>query len=67
MKEAFPGRTLQRYFVTPSPWAASAVLALYRACGVPLAGMLGPQLLRALVPSRVLRKSPSRIDRRSRV
>lgn len=50
MKEAFPGRTLQRYFVSPSPWAASALLALVRACGVPLAGMIGPQLLRAIVP-----------------
>jgi len=36
LKEAFPGLTPQRYFVTPSPWAATTLLALLRACRVPL-------------------------------
>ena len=27
LKEAFPGLTPQRYFVTPSPWAATTLLA----------------------------------------
>ncbi|MFP2926807.1 phosphatidylglycerol lysyltransferase domain-containing protein [Pyxidicoccus sp. 3LG] len=35
MKDAFPGGTPQRYFVTPSPWAVSALLAFLRATGVP--------------------------------
>lgn len=52
LKEAFPGLTPQRYFVTPSRWVAPAVLAVVRACGVPLLWMLGPQLLRSLLPTR---------------
>lgn len=35
LKEAFPGLTPQRYFVTPSPWAVTTLLALLRACRVP--------------------------------
>ncbi len=40
MKEAFPGLTPQRYFVTPSPWAVTTLLALLRACRVPFTGIL---------------------------
>ncbi|NVJ09934.1 DUF2156 domain-containing protein [Myxococcus sp. AM001] len=40
MKDAFPGGTPQRYFVTPSPWAVTALLSLLRACGVPLTEVL---------------------------
>jgi lysylphosphatidylglycerol synthetase-like protein (DUF2156 family) len=40
MKEAFAGLAPQRYFVTPSPWAASTLLALLRACRVPLTGIV---------------------------
>jgi lysylphosphatidylglycerol synthetase-like protein (DUF2156 family) len=40
LKEAFPGQTPQRYFVTPSPWAVTALLALLRACQVPFLEIL---------------------------
>lgn len=40
MKEAFPGLKPQRYFVTPSPWAVTTLLALLRACRVPFSGIL---------------------------
>lgn len=40
LKEAFPGLTPQRYFVTPSPWAVTTLLALLRACRVPFLGIL---------------------------
>ncbi len=40
MKEAFPGHTPQRYFVTPSPWAVTTLLALLRACQVPFLEIL---------------------------
>lgn len=40
LKEAFPGLTPQRYFVTPSPWALTTLLALLRACRVPLLEIL---------------------------
>jgi lysylphosphatidylglycerol synthetase-like protein (DUF2156 family) len=36
MKDAFQGRTPQRYFVTPSRWVASTIVAFLRACRVPL-------------------------------
>jgi lysylphosphatidylglycerol synthetase-like protein (DUF2156 family) len=36
MKGSFPGLTPQRYFVTPSPLALTTLLALLRACRVPL-------------------------------
>lgn len=55
MKGAFSGLTPQRYLVSPSRWVAPAVLAVVRACGVPLLWMLGPQLLRALLPARPAR------------
>jgi lysylphosphatidylglycerol synthetase-like protein (DUF2156 family) len=50
LKDAFGGHTAQRWFVTPSRWAPATLLAVVRACGVPLSGMLGPQLLHALLP-----------------
>jgi lysylphosphatidylglycerol synthetase-like protein (DUF2156 family) len=40
LKEAFPGPTPQRYFVTPSPWAMTTLLALLRACRVPFLEIL---------------------------
>jgi lysylphosphatidylglycerol synthetase-like protein (DUF2156 family) len=40
LKDAFPGWTPQRYFVTPSPWAVTTLLALLRACGVPFTEVL---------------------------
>jgi lysylphosphatidylglycerol synthetase-like protein (DUF2156 family) len=40
MKDAFPGGTPQRYFVTPSPWAVTTLLALLRACRVPFMEIL---------------------------
>ncbi|HYI00639.1 phosphatidylglycerol lysyltransferase domain-containing protein [Hyalangium sp.] len=40
LKEAFPGLTPQRYFVTPSPWAVTTLLALLRACRVPFREIL---------------------------
>lgn len=40
LKEAFPGPTPQRYFVTPSPWAVTTLLALLRACRVPFLEIL---------------------------
>lgn len=40
MKEAFPGLSPQRYFVTPSPWAVTTVLAFLRASGVPFMGII---------------------------
>ncbi|WP_164020269.1 phosphatidylglycerol lysyltransferase domain-containing protein [Pyxidicoccus trucidator] len=40
LKDAFPGRTPQRYFVTPSPWAVTTLLSLLRACGVPFMEVL---------------------------
>ncbi|HVG58515.1 MAG TPA: phosphatidylglycerol lysyltransferase domain-containing protein [Hyalangium sp.] len=40
LKEAFPGQTPQRYFVTPSPWAVTTLLALLRACQVPFLEIL---------------------------
>jgi len=40
MKEAFPGQTPQRYFVTPSPWVVTTVLALLRATRVPFMGIV---------------------------
>jgi lysylphosphatidylglycerol synthetase-like protein (DUF2156 family) len=40
IKEAFPGLSPQRYFVTPSPWAVTAVLALIKASGVPFTGII---------------------------
>lgn len=36
MKDAFPGATPQRYFVGASPLLATTLLALLKACGVPL-------------------------------
>lgn len=35
MKSVFPGLTPQRYFVTPSPWLVTTVLAFTLASGVP--------------------------------
>ncbi len=40
MKEVFPGHSPQRYFVTPSPWVATTVLALTLASGVPISGIV---------------------------
>jgi lysylphosphatidylglycerol synthetase-like protein (DUF2156 family) len=40
MKDAFPGVTPQRYFVTPSPWVVTTLLAFLRACGVPFKEVL---------------------------
>jgi lysylphosphatidylglycerol synthetase-like protein (DUF2156 family) len=40
MKEVFPGRTPQRYFVTRSPWALTTLLAFLRATRVPLLGIV---------------------------
>jgi lysylphosphatidylglycerol synthetase-like protein (DUF2156 family) len=40
MKGAFPGLTPQRYFVTPSAWAVTTLLALLRACRVPFTEIL---------------------------
>jgi len=40
MKEAFPGLSPQRYFVTPSSLAVTAVLALIQASGVPFTGII---------------------------
>ena len=45
MKDAFPGVTPQRYFVTPSPWAVSTVLALLSATGVPFIDILRKSLI----------------------
>lgn len=36
MKDAFPGATPQRYFVGASPLLATTLVALLKACGVPL-------------------------------
>jgi lysylphosphatidylglycerol synthetase-like protein (DUF2156 family) len=44
IKDAFPGLTPQRYFVTPSPWVASTVLALLSACGVPFRSIIARSL-----------------------
>ncbi len=40
MKEVFPGVTPQRYFVTPSRWVATTVLAFLLASGVPIRGII---------------------------
>ncbi|MCP3139466.1 phosphatidylglycerol lysyltransferase domain-containing protein [Pyxidicoccus xibeiensis] len=40
LKDAFPGMTPQRYFVTPSPWAVTALLSFLRATGVPFGELI---------------------------
>mgnify|MGYP001310506636 CR=1 FL=1 len=44
MKDAFPGATPQRYFVGTSPLVATTLLALLKACGVPLTPIVRSQL-----------------------
>jgi lysylphosphatidylglycerol synthetase-like protein (DUF2156 family) len=44
MKDAFPGATVQRYFVGSSPVVATTLLALLKACGVPLTPIVRSQL-----------------------
>lgn len=44
MKDAFPGPTPQRYFVGSSPVVATTLLALLKACGVPLTPIVQSQL-----------------------
>ncbi len=40
LKEAFEGACVQRHFVSPSPFALPVLLALLKACGVPLREIL---------------------------
>lgn len=44
MKDAFPGPSPQRYFVGRSPLVATTLLALLKACGVPLLPIVKHQL-----------------------